>query len=515
MRLALSHKIREIDIYSSEVLGIPLIDLMDRSGGAVERVLRDHVAKGSRVVILAGSGNNGGDGYALATRILDDYDCTVYDIFSCGQKTNEGRYFRDEYLLRRGNLKQFEFSDSEFSEITNADCIVDAVFGTGFVGDMPEKLDLLIAAVNSSTRAYKIAIDVPLGVNADNGSISRAYACSVNVTVALSFIKPGLVSYPARSFVGRIVYDDIGLPIDKIIKAFEFNFNLVDNKLASSLLPKRPLDSNKGTFGKLLMLTGSEKYRGAAYLSLEAALRGGVGLVTYTGVSSLVGELSARFPEAIYEPREKDEPSQDEIDKIIALSARHTAVLVGSGSSVTEGLFSCVCRLLNTEGAPIILDADAINAMSDRRDEALEILKNSKRRVILTPHPLEFARLFGTDVASVQSQRIEKAVSFAKEYNCILVLKGAGTIVTDGVSVYINSTGSSALSKAGSGDVLAGLIASVTASGLDPIYAAAISVYFHGLAADVLKDELSVFGVTPSDLPREIARQMGLASKDM
>ena len=511
MLLALSEHIREIDIYSSEVLGIPLLDLMNRSGKAVERVLREHVKVGSRVVILAGSGNNGGDGYALATGILDDYDCTVYDIFSCGQKTKEGQYYRDEYVLRRGKIKKFEFSSSELEEIKSADCIVDAVFGTGFVGDMPDKLDLLIAAVNSSTRAYKIAIDVPLGVNADDGSISHAYACSVNVTVALSFIKPGLVSYPARSFVGHIVYDDIELPLDELVKNFKFRFNYIDAPLAASLLPKRPENSNKGSFGKLLMMTGSSKYRGAAHLALEAALRGGVGLVTYCGISSLADELASKFPEAIYIQRETDEPTLSDIDQLSELSRQHTAVLVGSGSSVSDGLYNTVCRLLSDDGSPVILDADAINAMSDRRGEALEILKAARRRVVLTPHPLEFARLFGTDVASVQSRRIEMALSFAKEYNCILVLKGAGTVVTDGDSVFINSTGSSALSKAGSGDVLAGLIASVTASGTDPLSASALSVYFHGLAADSLKNELSVFGVTPSDLPKEIAKQMGKA----
>lgn len=508
MLLALSNQIRDIDIYSAHTLGIPMTDLMERSGKAVERVVRRRVPASSRVVILAGSGNNGGDGYALASLICSDYECVVFDIFSKGQSTVEGQHFISSYLEQGGVIRSFGFTEEELAEIKTADCIVDAVFGTGFVGEMPERLGDLIAAVNSSTSAYKIAIDVPLGVNADDGSISEAYACSVGVTVALSFIKPGLVSYPARSFVGEIVYDDLGLPLDKLVENFSFRFRMIDLSLAKKLLPKRNENGSKGSFGKLLMVAGSKKYRGAAHLAMEAALRGGVGLVNYYGDPDLCSELSSRFPETIYTVREDTHDAR----YVTALADTHTAALVGSGSSVTEELSSLVRELLVTKGSPIVLDADAINVMAEKREEFLPLLKASERTVILTPHPLEFARLSKNTVSGIQSERIKKALEFASEYGCILVLKGAGTIVTNGELVYINSTGSSALSKAGSGDVLAGFIAAVVASGKCPIEAAALAVYFHGLAADALKDELSVYGVTPSDLPRAIARSIASVS---
>ena len=189
-------------------------------------------------------------------------------------------------------------------------------------------------------------------------------------------------------------------------------------------------------------------------------------------------------------------------------------MLVGSGSSVTEELYALVWALLETEGCPIVLDADAINAIADKGGEGRAKLRAARRKVILTPHPLEFARLYGIRVAEVQQRRIELALAFARDYNCTLVLKGAGTVVTDGDRVYINSTGSSALSKAGSGDVLAGFVASLIAARTAPLYAAALAVYYHGVAADTLRDELSVFGVTPSDLPREIARQIAKTMKE-
>ena len=510
MLLALSEQIEKIDRYSSSVLGIPLITLMERSGRAVAGVLRENVKEGARVVILAGGGNNGGDGYALASIISEEYDCTVFDVFCKGQRSDEGIAFRDKYIKSGGKLVSRELTSHDLEFIKNSDCIVDAVFGTGFKGAMPKSISSLIACINSSTCAYKIAIDVPLGVNADDGSISESYACSVDVTVALSFIKPGLVCYPARPFVGRIVYDSLGLPKDRIMSDFSFRFNLIDGELASSMLPVREENGSKGSFGKLLSVTGSDKYRGAAHLSLEAALRGGVGLVTYYGTGELCRELSMKYPEAIYHKSGEIALSDTDVDRICELSSAHTAVLIGSGSSVTSQLYLLVKKMLKTEGPPVILDADAINALAENREEALLLLKNSPRRVVLTPHPLEFARLYGTDVASVQSKRTTLAIEFAASYNVILVLKGAGTIVTDGEHVYINSTGSSALSKAGSGDVLAGFLASVVASGADCLSASSLSVYYHGLAADALACQLSAYGVTPSDLPREIARQLAL-----
>ena len=505
--------IRKIDEYSDKTLGIPLRDLILRSGEAVAESLRSHVKPGSKVTILAGSGNNGGDGYALASLIIDEYDLTVYDVFGRMQEGYEGRAFLEKYLTDGGKIVKLDFSPATLGFIRDSDCIVDAVFGTGFEGAMPDGLSDLIAAVNSSTRAYKIAIDVPLGVNADDGSISEAYACSVDTTVALSLIKPGLVSYPAKSFVGDIVYNDIGLPIDELKDVFSFRFEYIDKALARRLLPKRDENGSKGSFGKLLVVAGSERYRGAAHLAIESALRGGVGYVSYVGPSELCAELRQKFPEVIFYPVASSDFTEEDVDKISELSSAHSATLVGSGSSVSEGLLRLVAKLISKEGSPLVLDADAINALSENREESEKLLAGAKRKVILTPHPLEFARLYGAQVAQVQSRRIETALDFAKRTGTVLVLKGAGTIVTDGNKVYINSTGSSALSKAGSGDVLAGFLASQVAASGELLAPCALSVFYHGKAADVLADELSVFGVTPSDLPREIARRIAEAVK--
>ena len=510
MLLALSSLISEIDKYSEEELGISVSLLMDRAGCAVADEVRKRVKPGSFVVILSGKGNNGGDGYSTPIHLMNDYEVLVYDVFSSGQKTDEGKKYIEKFVNHGGKVKPLVLDEQTKSTIKEAGCIVDAIFGTGFKGDLPEIIFELAAVVSSSFGAIKIAIDVPMGVNADNGSVVLSSMVAMDATVALSFIKPGLVSYPAKTYVGEIVYCDLGLPLDKLIKRFDFKYRLIDFNCAKSLVPERGENTSKGSFGRLGIITGSEKYRGAAYLSCEAALRGGVGYVIYYGDSILCRELLCKYPEIIYNDT-KNIPDFSEADakRLVKETDKCSAILIGSGSGTSNGLLAIVKELLSTEGAPVIIDADAINVLSELGKEGVVTVMEAKRKVILTPHPLEFARLTGNDVSFINQNRIDVARKFAAENKCVLVLKGAATVITDGELTYINSTGSSALAKAGSGDVLAGMISSLIASGAKPLDAAALSVYVHGGASDTLATEFSTFGVTPSDLPLEMARQLG------
>lgn len=512
MKLAKSCLIAEIDAYARDVLGIPTVQLIERSGKAVARVVREMTPKGESVIIFAGKGNNGADGYAAACELLSDYSVLVFDVFGEGQKSEDGKFFLEKYLSLGGELRPLILDDRTKALIKSSATVVDAIFGTGFRGEIPEVVRKLSVVVSETVGVNKIAVDVPVGVNADDGSVDICTA-EASATVELSFIKPGIVSYPARSFVGRIIHDDIGLPYNDIINKFPFKYNYIDASLAERFLPKREENSSKGSFGKLLLITGSERYRGAAALSLEAALRGGAGYVTYLGIKDLCDSLSARFPEAIYKEINKENNLSEQISDAVSLSSQSDVTLVGSGSGNTSELFELTMALLSSEGGTLVLDADAINALSEKRAQGLSAIKNAKRQVVLTPHPLEFARLSGMDVATVQRNRISSSVKFAAENKCILVLKGAGTIVTDGQEVYINSSGSSALAKAGSGDVLAGLLASLTASVKAPLTAAVLAVYFHGAAADTASDKLSSYGVTPSDLPRAVAQVMAECEK--
>lgn len=509
MLLALSHQIGEIDRYAENDLGISLIELMHRSGESVERAVRERLKPGSKVVFLAGKGNNGGDGYAAAWLLCRDYNVTVIDVFAKGQRTECGNYYLNKYRETGSPLVNYISDGSQDDIISSADCIVDAIFGTGFVGNPPEQIKRLSRVVNETIGAIKIAIDVPIGINADTGAVDTNLACRMNATVVLSFIKPGLVSYPAKPYVGEILFESLGLPREKIEAKFSFNHVYVDEEFARSMLPKREENSNKSTFGRLLMITGSDLFPGAAHLSLEGALRGGVGYVQFVGGKSLVDSLCQKMPEALYKTIDSIENIDDEnIEMLKTLSAKASATLIGSGCDCSDGLLRLTRALLSMQDGPIIIDADAINVLSENREESLKLIRESERVVILTPHPLEFARLCGNNVADIQLHRIDAAKKFAAEQKCILVLKGAGTIVTDGKSVYINSSGSSALAKAGSGDVLSGFLSAMVAQGIEPIRAASIAVFFHAFAADTLAKTYSAFGVIPSDLPRQIAASL-------
>jgi len=507
MKLAVSSLIPEIDAFCAKKLGIPVKTLMQKAGTVIADAVRNRVVKNSLVLVLAGKGNNGGDGYAAAVELMDEYRVKVYDIFSAGQKTEEGNYFLNLYKSRGGEVVGYTVVEDMLDEIKEAGCIIDAIFGTGFSGETPEPLRPLAIAVREAVGAHKIAVDVPLGINPDNGSVSD-FAITATATVALSFIKPGIISYPARAYVGEIIYSDLGIPKGDVFDNFPLHHHMIDEGWVERNLPKREENSNKGTFGKLLLITGSQKYRGAAHLTAEAALRGGVGLVTYIGSRSVLSELSQKFPEIIYKEKNIDDTlSESDVEEIVHLSRSHSATLVGSGSGNTGGILRLTLALLESEGGPLILDADAINALSTMGDEGIVALKRAKREVILTPHPLEFARLSVNDVASVQLHRLEAAEKFARENRVTLVLKGAGTIVVGGGETYINVTGSSALAKAGSGDVLAGFLSALVAQGkTSSEVSAALSVYIHALAGQRLAGELSSYGVTPSDLPREMAR---------
>ena len=499
MKLARSSQIKEIDSFAINSLGIPAVVLMGRSGVAVANAVRRLCPKGGNVLILAGKGNNGGDGYAAACELVGEYEITIVDVFLGGQKTSEGKYYLNEYLSGGGSIVSID--DVCGGKVNSPDVIVDAIFGTGFFGTPPESLYPLIDLVNSSV-AKRIAVDVPLGINADDGSVHEKAICA-DVTVSLSYLKPGLLSYPARKYCGEVILDTIGMPCDVVENNIPFSNYLFDMDEAVSSLPKRESNSSKGNFGKTLLVTGSTAYPGAGILTLEAALRGGAGYVTQVVDSQEIGEYIFHFPEAIF-ARDLVSGGELDINSITELSGKNSSTLVGSGSLESQNLADLVESLIVSEGTPLIIDASAINALA--RYKSREVLKSRKREIVLTPHPLEFARLSDLSVEYVQKNRISVAKAFAKEYGVILILKGAATIITDGDTLYINSTGSSALAKAGSGDVLAGLLASILAYHRNALSASALAVYLHGKAGDVLAERLSKFSVTPSDLPLEIAK---------
>lgn len=505
MRLISPERIAEVDRFAVERLGIEAVELMRRSAESVCHSLLEAMPQiNGKITVLAGAGNNGGDGYAAASILADKYTVQIFDIFGAGQRSSEGKYYLEKCKSIGIPIYVYENTEQNRAQITSSAVIIDAVLGAGARLPLSDRLVKLCQIISASP-AFKLAVDVPLGIDPKTAQ-TDCFAPIYDLTVSLSYVKVGLVSYPAKDKVGRLVCCDLLLDGAADVIAGS-DYVLIDAPVASALLPKRESNSSKGSFGKAILLVGSEKYPGAALLALESALRFGAGYVTLYGERKQFSELLSKFPEAIYVERLPF--SQMEHKDILCLASslpKTASVLVGSGGCSSDGLRALTLALLSLPGRALIIDADAINSLAANTEQATLALRSAKRKVILTPHPLEFARLIGVSLDEVQAKRLPLAEKFARENKLILVLKGAATIITDGKRTYINSSGSSALSKAGSGDCLAGAIASIAASGCDELNSAALAVYVHGAAGDSLAQEFSQFGVTPSDLPREMAR---------
>lgn len=510
MLLATSQVIRDTDHYAVETAGISITELIDRSGRAVAQAVRENVPQGGRVVILVGAGNNGADGYAAARHLLSAYTVCVVDTSESGPCTDGAKAARDAFVAAQGCVRALTDCLAALPELFACDCLVDAIFGTGFHGSVPQRL-LPLNAPWQASRAYKIAVDIPLGTVADTAEVCEG-ALSVDATVALCMYKPAHVCYPAKDYVGEVTLATVGLDAFAARFAQTSAYRLADKDEARALLPTRPANAHKGTFGRTALLVGSATYRGAARLALEAALRCGVGYVHCFTCAELVPDLSMTLPEVIYTPTAAwDRLTDADIEKLLHATEGMDSVMIGSGCGVSEGLYRLTVALLSQKGCTLILDADALNSVSRYGD--VTCLKNASRARILTPHPLELSRLCGHRVTEIAAHRLPLVATLANAWDCILLIKGAATVTSNGTTTYINASGSSALAKAGSGDVLAGAIASFSAF-TDPLTATALAVYLHGTAADTLTRDLSAFGVLPSELPRAMARAIADLTKE-
>ena len=280
---------------------------------------------------------------------------------------------------------------------------------------------------------------------------------------------------------------------EKEVSAMPACVKITDEGAVRAALPKRPADANKSTFGRVLLILGSDRMRGCAALAVLGALRCGAGLVTLASTRAVIDTVSAAVFEATYLDREKDD--------LFAAAAAANAVGYGCGLSRDAAVLDTLEKLLQTPGAPLVIDADGLYALA----AAPTLLKTAQRAVVLTPHPLEFSRLCKKSVADIQRDRTAAAVRFAKEYfnpacGGVLLLKGAGTVITDGTAVWINPTGSTALSKGGTGDTLCGMVCAFLAEGAKPLDAAMAAAYIHGLAGERAAEVYSDYGVLARDV---------------
>ena len=479
--------------------GISELTLMKNAANACFKQLYTTISSKSRIVILCGKGNNGGDGYELCRLLHKEWFNTVcVNVFDCLPFTDTALYVYNSLIADGGKVL---YSEDASTIIESADVIIDAIFGVGFYGTIENESNLgkLITLCNKNKNALRVSIDVPSGINSENGR-ADGVVFNAHTTYTLAFYKTGSLSYPARKYCGNIELLKIGFP-KELEDSTEKHALIPDMDYVKSVLPKRHANSHKGSFGRLLMFCGSEFMTGAAVLSANAALRSGVGLLNIVQNKETLKILQHHLAEPIFSPTETN--TQEGVDNLLKLSEKATAILTGCGLGQQENDKNAVISLIKHSDKPIILDADGINAVSGNT----MVLKEAKQIAILTPHPLEFSRLTGKSVEEIQCDRINSALDFSKEFGCVLVLKGASTVITGPCGeLAVCTAGGSGLSKGGSGDVLAGLCASLRAQGMSAFDSAVCGVYLHAHAGDILSQEISERGFLPSDLPMAIAK---------
>lgn len=483
--------------------GIPLDTLMENAGKAVAgetRRILETIAQRC-ILCLIGPGNNGGDGL-VAARYLHDWGATV-SVYLCARKPAEDPKLA---LVKKHGIPIIEGAqDENFKRLdellSSVNCIIDAIFGTGkvrpFGGVIQRVLERVAAARRKNKSLRIVAVDLPSGLNADSGEVDPA-CLYADDTVTLGFPKPGLFSFPGAARVGRLTVAAIGIPGHL---ADSVNREMITTEWARSVLPHRPLNANKGTFGKVLVAGGSINYTGAVYLACSGAMRVGAGLVTLATGASLLPILAAKLTEVTYLPLPETQPGIISPRAAGVLSeqfSRYNTLVLGCGLGQNPPAEELVRSVLFSDKLPpLVLDADGLNALAKIPKWWQKLAKDA----ILTPHPGEMARLLNVPVAEVQRDRLNTAGKFAGEWQKTVVLKGAYTVITapDGRS-RLCPMANPGLASAGTGDVLCGAIGGLVAQGLSLFDAAALGVYLHAAAGEMVKDRIGDTGMIAGDL---------------
>ena len=464
--------------------GLSFETMMRTAGNACADYILSHYPAGTPVVILAGKGKNAGDGFVCAAR-LAARRTPVSVILTLGQPTDPlARRMLEELDGAVAVLELAAHPAAARRRTADAGVLVDAVFGIGFRGRFPDGLREFIEEANALPAA-RIAVDLPSGV----GSASEEPApFRADTTLSMLCYKREQVEKPAAFYCGQTEILPIGFPPP------DGPLRTLTKREAAAVLPPRPYDANKGTFGNVLILGGSRNMPGAAIMAAEGALHGGAGLVTLAVPDAVLPAAQAHLTAPVFRPlpTAPDGTLAPDEAQLASLLARASAVVLGNGMGVTETTKHLTAYVLKKSRCPVVLDADGINCAA----ENIDILKTAGCPVVLTPHPGEAARLLGTDVPAVQAAREAFAVKAAGLCAAAL-LKGANTLIAerDG-TVYLNPTGCDALSRGGSGDTLAGLIGALLAQGVSPGRAAALGAYVHGLAGEIAAARYTAYAAT-------------------
>jgi ADP-dependent NAD(P)H-hydrate dehydratase / NAD(P)H-hydrate epimerase len=512
MILVTADQMQRMDQGTIHSFGIPGMVLMENAGrGAVEILVRKFKFLNGKdlirqkIGILAGRGNNGGDGFVMGRYLMEKGISTTIFLLSTRDKlagdakTNMGLF--QTLLERTPNSALIEIPDADTlarhrPRILHQDLLVDAILGTGLNSDVRGFFKEVIELVNGSSTPV-FSVDIPSGLNSDTG---KAWGVAINATATatFAFAKAGHILSPGNRYTGDLEIIDIGIP-GFIAQAEDPTFFLMEKREIASLFVPRPFESHKGSFGHLLVIAGSPGKTGAAALCANAAMRCGTGLVTLGVPRDLNPILESQViePMTVPLPQTPDGSLSDTcLAPIQALLKDKQVLALGPGIGTGTNTQTLVQQLVATTRMPLVIDADGINCMAGH----LELIKSRKDATVLTPHPGEMARLTGKTTGEIQADRIGIGSRFARKYQVVLVLKGAQTLVCcpDG-RTFICPTGNPGMASGGMGDVLTGMIAGFIAQGFPVESAAMAGVFIHGLCGDWLAKQAR-FGFLASDM---------------
>ena len=459
---------RDADAKASERVGD--VTLMRAAGERIADVAKRY-ASGSRIVAFAGPGNNGGDAFA-ALALLDGYERVIYA--QKAVRPSAARRDSEERAQAAGvQVRPFPESEKAAREATGGcGLIIIGLVGTGARLPLPDSFAPIVAAVNDAAVPV-LAIDIPPGVDGERGIVVEPAVCA-QATVTLGALKPGLLLTPGRSHTGDLWLGEIAMPRD-VLLAQPRTFSALDDAGFLKLLPNRALASDKRSAGAPLIIAGSEQFPGAAVLASMSAARAGAGYVTVVTAQNAAPALRTHLIEQVVVTIDQQSPVDTVVENIMDVTSRCSSIGVGPGLALDERTGEIVREVVRRTNLPIVGDASALFHFAKN----LEMLRN--KPIVLTPHAGEFARLSGKGTVK-DSERVDRLREFVDRTGITTLLKGESTLIYDGATVHVNTTGTSALATAGTGDVLTGIIATLLAQGLSPVDAARAGAYWHGLA---------------------------------
>lgn len=492
MRFTNANTMKKIDNFCIDELKIPSIILMENAAFKVVKNVREDV---KNIVIVCGTGNNGGDGFAVCRQLYKkEKNITV---FLVGNIEKMSRDCKTNYnILMNMKLDVINIKDNDdinsFKEaVQKSELIIDAIFGTGLNRKIEGIFNKVIDEINNSNK-YILSIDVPSGLNSDNGLIMEN-CIKANKTISFEVYKTGFLQYGSDLYTGDVVVEEIGIPEFVLEKFCENSFLLDDNIIKNGII-KRNKYSHKGDYGRVMIFAGSLGYSGAAYISTEAAVKTGSGLVTLCTYEEIQNLLSEKLVEAMT-------VSYNEIARVTDCMEKASVIAIGPGMGTDDDVtLNILKRVISTSKSPIVIDADAINVLKDNLSLLLE--RTSKAPIVLTPHLGEMSRITNISIEAIKKNRIKIARNFARKYDVIVLLKGYNTVITDGKFTAVNSTGNSAMASGGMGDCLTGMIASFIGQKYHPLKAACMAAYIHGYCGQILSEKM--FSVTASEVLNEI-----------